>query len=182
MENSIIPQSVMMFNPSGYGLNIGQTDVVNNLVVDSIGLLNLPPNMAGPYLPEDSSTISDVYGMWLGPAPDEGGFSIEFSVVGPYPPAEGVRSGEAARASTTTATTTEPDASMAPPKSVKWSRVKFAALSLDELKCAERQLKEAQDRWKDNHQALELLDAWLKEVADAKKKYELEGQGGQGSS
>lgn len=35
-------------------------------------------------------------------------------------------------------------------KTVKWRRVDFTALSLSELKCAERQLKEAKETFQEN--------------------------------
>ena len=57
-----------------------------------------------------------------GPDPDIGGFSIEFSVVGPYPP---LKEGDKAPVSNT--------ASAEVGSKVKWTRVNFDELSLREL-------------------------------------------------
>ncbi|KAI9777858.1 MAG: hypothetical protein M1839_008535 [Geoglossum umbratile] len=166
MENSLSTATTMMFNPTGFGLNAGQTSVVANMDVTAIWIAGVPPNIAGPYVPSGGSTVQNKYGIWLGPDPVPGGYSIEFNIVGPYPPAEAED-----RASGTG--TVDADAKAQSPK---WERVKFAELSLDELKCAGKQLKEAQDVWKDNKEALKLIEAWLEEVSDAKKKYEPEGE------
>ncbi|KUJ11541.1 uncharacterized protein LY89DRAFT_674124 [Mollisia scopiformis] len=160
MENVLNPPCTMMFAPVPFGLNPGQTSVITEDVT-SIGLIGVPnPAMTGPYLPTDETTVQDVYGMWLGPTPEAGGFSIEFNIVGPYPPAEGED-----RASKAAATDTKT-------KSVKWKRVDFKALSLSELNCAERQLNEAKETFQDNDEASKLIKSWLDEVADEKKKYE----------
>lgn len=153
-----------MFAPVAFGLNPGQKDEITEDVT-SIGLIGVPnPAMSGPYVPAGSSTVQDVYGLWLGklevsftqraiwtsrlrpkqtnlpnlgPTPEPFGFSLEFSIVGPNPPVEGSEGGGEV------ATQTEPNPA-------KWKRVDFEALSLSELKCAEKQLNEAKETFKDN--------------------------------
>ncbi|KAK7573203.1 hypothetical protein V3481_018381 [Fusarium oxysporum f. sp. vasinfectum] len=160
MQHALNIPATMMFNPSGFGLNPGATSVVGNMVVSEIGLIGAPPNMAGPYIGA-GGTIDNVYGMWLGPDPDIGGFSIEFSVVGPYPP---LKEGDKAPVSNT--------ASAEVGSKVKWTRVNFDELSLRELKCAEEKLSKAKSNYESNEEALKLLESWLTQVSDARKKYE----------
>jgi len=59
----------MMFDPTGFGLNAGQTSVVEDeMDVSAIWITGVAPNIAGPYLPGAGGTIQNVYGIWLGKA------------------------------------------------------------------------------------------------------------------
>ncbi|KAF4503390.1 hypothetical protein FAGAP_343 [Fusarium agapanthi] len=123
----------MVFSPSLTALSPEATRVMYG-VINEIGLTGAPIEMAGPYVCT-GGTLSSVYGMWIGFSPKgpdavPGGYSIEFSVVGPYPPLE---DGAEAPSSSTEAGT-----------KITWTSVNFDRLSLEELKCAEGKLSKAE--------------------------------------
>ncbi|KAF5982763.1 hypothetical protein FBULB1_4120 [Fusarium bulbicola] len=151
----------MVFSPSLITLSPEASRVMYG-VINEIGLPGAPIEMAGPYVCTGGS-LSSVYGMWIGPSPKgpdavPGGYSIEFSVVGPYPPLE---DGAETPSGSTKAGT-----------KITWTSVNFDQLSLEELKCAEGKLSKAESDNRNDEEALKLIKIWQTQVSGARKKYE----------
>ncbi|KAF5250087.1 hypothetical protein FANTH_4640 [Fusarium anthophilum] len=143
----------MVFSPSLITLSPEASRVMYG-VINEIGLPGAPIEMAGPYVCTGGS-LSSVYGMWIGPDAVPGGYSIEFSVVGPYPPLE---DGAEAPSGSTEAGT-----------KITWTSVNFDQLSPEELKCAEGKLSKAESDNRNDEEALKLIKIWQTQVSDAWK-------------